>query len=206
MAIWADEGRDGMMTIWEKLRTKATPARVRAAVVLVALVSLCFVMRVVPHAWNVTPVAATALFAGFYFRSRLVAVVAPLGALLIGDLLGPGVYDWRLMLAVYACLTMPILLGRLTRGRMRIVRIVGASLVASIVFYLVTNLASFFFMPFYDRSITGLIECYVAALPFFRNTVLGDLAWTMTLFGAYAVAPVLWKSLAPVTCKREVAA
>ncbi|MCA9293370.1 MAG: hypothetical protein KDA20_06120 [Phycisphaerales bacterium] len=170
-------------------------ARLRAWGIAALLVALCVVMRIVPHTWNVTPVAATALFAGFMIRNRAVAMLVPMAALLIGDLFGPGLYDAWLMVAVYAGLAAPALLGRFVRGKWMPLRVLGASVLGSVLFFGVTNLAAFFTMGLYARSFGGLVECYVAGLPFFRNTLLGDLAWNCTLFGAWAVLPMAWARL-----------
>lgn len=175
--------------------------RVREVVVAVVLLALCVAMRLVDHAPNFTPIAAASLFAGFFFRSRVLALGLPLAAMFISDLVGPGIYDLRLMVIVYLCLALPALLGPFVRGRWMPLRIVGASLAGSLLFFVVTNGAVFAWSSMYARSFAGCIECYTLALPFFRNTVLGDLAWNCTFFGAWALAPIAWRSVRARTRK-----
>ena len=177
--------------------------RLCGVIVALLLIALCVVMRLVDHAPNFTPLAATAIFSGFFFRSRLAALGVPIAAMLASDLIGPGLYDWRMMLVVYACLALPALLGRFVRGRLMPLRIVGASLVASTLFFLATNLAHFLWMPGYEHTLAGLVECYALALPFFgRNTFAGDLAWSFALFGAWALAPIVLTRLHRTTQRR----
>ncbi len=175
--------------------------KVRGAVVIAVLIGVCVVMRLVEHAPNFTPLAATAIFAGFFFRSRMLALTVPIAALAISDLLGAGFYDARIMIAVYACIAVPALVGRFVRGRWMPVRVLGASLAASVLFFAVTNFAHFLFTPMYEKSLAGLLECYTLALPFFRNTLLGDLSWSFLFFGAYAVLPMAWLAMRARTQK-----
>src|SRR5262245_53905335 len=76
-----------------------------------SLVGLDIVARLAPHAPNVTPIAASALFAGMVLRSRALALAVPISALLVSDLL-VGFYDWRIMGVVYAALSLPALADR----------------------------------------------------------------------------------------------
>ena len=57
----------------------------------------------------------------------------------------------------------------------------------SVVFFVSTNLAVWFFGTLYAKTAGGLAACFVAALPFFRNKMLGDLAFATVLFGGYAL-------------------
>jgi hypothetical protein len=90
-----------------------------------SLVGLDIVARVAPHAPNVTPIAASAVFAGMAFRSRALALAVPIAALLLSDLV-VGSYDWRIMGVVYAALALPALAARWgrARGRARAARLV----------------------------------------------------------------------------------
>jgi hypothetical protein len=149
------------------------------------LIGLDVAARLLPHAPNLTPVAASAVFAGAVLRSRASALAVPLAAMLLSDLVLGG-YDWRVMSVVYASLTLPALLGRLGRGR----RLVLAPIVlsSSLIFFVATNLAVWAFSGMYPGDLAGLVRCYVAALPFLQNTVLGDAAWLAAMFGAWWLA------------------
>lgn len=156
-------------------------------IMFVGLVGLCVAGRVLPHEANFTPVAAAALFAGYAFSRRSVAAAAPLAGMAISDWIVGG-YDWRVTVVVYAALLLPVALGGLLKARLNVFRVAGASLTGALVFFVVTNFAHWAFMGMYPPTLAGLIESYVAAVPFFRNTLAGDLAWTAGLFGAYAAA------------------
>jgi hypothetical protein len=158
-----------------------TPLFVGASLVVIAAVG-----RVAPHPPNFVPVAAAAMFAGFYFRHRATALIIPLVSVAISDL-AIGGYDWRVMAVVYAGLAWPALLRPFLRTP-SVRRVVGCSLVSSTIFYLASNAAVWAFSPMYAPSMAGLIACYAAALPFLAYTALGDLIWSGFFFGTYAIS------------------
>jgi hypothetical protein len=154
-----------------------------------SLVALDVVARAAPHAPNVTPIAASAVFAGMVLRSRALAVAVPISALLLSDLV-TGSYDWRIMGVVYAALALPALLARWGRVRPMVV-LAPLVLSSSLLFFATTNFAVWAFSGMYAHDLNGLVLCYVAALPFFYNTVAGDALWTTLLFATWWSAKVL---------------
>ena len=153
------------------------------------LVGLDIVARLAPHAPNVTPIAASALFAGMVLRSRALALAVPLAAMLVSDLV-VGAYDWRVMSVVYAALALPALLARWGRTRSAVL-LPPLILSSSLFFFATTNFAVWAFSGMYAHDVHGLVHCYVAALPFLYNTVAGDVLWTTLLFGIWWSAKVL---------------
>jgi hypothetical protein len=131
------------------------------------------------------PVAGAALFSGFLFRRRLVALAVPIAGLLVSDWL-IGFYDWRVMAAVYVGLTLPVLLAPLL-SRLTAFRLLGCCLAASVMHFVMTNAAVWAFQTIYEHNFAGLVKCFAAAIPYFRNEVAGDLAWTAAFFGTYAI-------------------
>src|SRR3954452_10446165 len=89
---------------------------------VVFLIGFDVAARLLWHVPNVSPVAASALFAGMMLRRRSLAPVVPLAALLIGDAI-MGFYHWQVMAVVYAALTVPAVAGMLAR-HVRAVRVV----------------------------------------------------------------------------------
>jgi hypothetical protein len=164
------------------------PSLAELALVM-SLIGLDVIARLAPHAPNFTPVAASALFAGAVLRSRTLALAVPLAAMLASDLI-LGVYDWRIMGVVYAALALPALLGRWGRARGMIV-LAPLALSSSLLFFATTNFAVWAFSGMYTRDFAGLVHCYVAALPFLQNTVIGDMFWTGVLFGGWWIARVV---------------
>jgi hypothetical protein len=154
-----------------------------------SLVTLDIVARVAPHAPNVTPIAASAVFAGMVLRSRALALAVPVAALLLSDLV-VGSYDWRIMGVVYAALALPALAARWGRAR-PVVVLAPLVLSSSLLFFATTNFAVWAFSGMYAHDLHGLVHCYVAALPFLWNTVAGDALWTTLLFGAWWSAKFL---------------
>lgn len=160
-----------------------------------ALVALGVASRLLPHPPNFTPAASIALYAGFLFAHRWAAALTVAAMMLVSDLV-IGFAEPAITLAVYAMLILPALLRPLLRrsartGRWRTLGIPGpltltaAAIGCSLGFYAVTNFAVW--TVWYDPTLAGLAACYVNALPFLKWTLLGDLAWTGTLFASHAL-------------------
>lgn len=150
------------------------------------LIGLAVVLRIMPHAPNFAPIAALALFGGVYLNRRF-ALIIPLAALVISDFF-IGFYSYKIMLSVYLSFAMIGLGGIWLRRHKRVGPVVGATLAGSTLFFLVTNLAVWAFGSLYPPTLAGLLASYTMALPFFKNTLLGDLFYTGVLFGSYELA------------------
>jgi hypothetical protein len=160
--------------------------------ILAGMVLAAAAVRLLPHPWNFTPIAAMALFGGAQFASKRTAFLMPLTALFLGDLV-LGLH--RLMPFVYGCFALTVCLGFWVRRQPRASRIVIASVLSSTVFFLVTNFSAWACLDTYPKNATGLLECYVAGLPFLRNGLLGDLLYAGVLFGGLALAERRFNSL-----------
>jgi len=154
--------------------------------VWIGLVGLGPAVRLLDHPPNCTPMAAIALFAAFWIESRVLAVTVPLMAIGLSDLQLPG-YGWEIRAAVYLALLFPVVFRGWLRSRLSAWRLGACAFMSSLVFFLVSNLAEWWFGYLYERTAAGLVECFVAALPFFRNTLIGDFGWSAALFGTYAL-------------------
>jgi len=139
-------------------------------------------MRLIPHWPNFTPIAAIALFGGTFLKRKDLAFLVPVAAMLLSDLL---IGFHSTMLPVYLSFIAIVGMGLVLKRRLTVVNTLSASLAASIIFYLVTNFASWAsgMMP-YPMNVAGLMQSYIAGLPFFFNGILGDLFYTSVLFGA----------------------
>jgi hypothetical protein len=138
--------------------------------------------RLLPHAPGFMPVAASALFAGRVLRIPALAVIVPLVAMALSDAALP-VDDWRISLVVFAAIAVPALVGMLSRRWNGAAAIVAAMVSCSLFFFAASNFAVWAFSGIYPLDLQGLVQCYVAALPFLDKTVMGDLFWTAVLFG-----------------------
>ena len=148
------------------------------------LIGLDVAARLLPHAPDFTPVAATALLAATLLRVRLLAVLVPIAGMMLGDAM-LGFYDWRVMAAVYGTLALPACAACLSDRLRRPLLIAPMLLSSSLIFFLVTNFAVWAFSPLYAANAAGLVKCYIAGLPFLRNMADGDLFWGLVLFGGY---------------------
>jgi len=125
-----------------------------------------------------------ALFSGAYMPRRTIGFAAPIAALLLSDLI-LGFY--RGMGFVYGCMALVVLIGWWVSSRRTPLRIGAAALASSVTFYILTNFGMWLFSGFYPRTLAGLEACYIAAIPFFQNTVAGDLFYATLLFGGFAL-------------------
>ena len=170
------------------------------AVLFVLLVSAGVASRVLfREVPNFAPIAAMALFAGYFFRSAWLAMLVPLVSLAIGDWF-IGFYEPVLMIVVYAMLTLPVALRPLVRRYLSIepqraggtaaslLGLLTCSLSCSLLFFVTTNFACWLGSPWYTQDWQGLTTCFVGAIPFFKYTLLGDLFYGSVLFGTYALA------------------
>lgn len=181
---------------------------------LLLLIGVTAALRLVGLPWNLAPVGAICLFCGAYFRRKWLAVAVPLSAMLISDVgLGMIMHSYEkytfheLMPLIYACFAIYVCLGFGIRQRWNALDSrsadgqepdrgnprnpvlqhwlpVGiATLAGSITFFVVTNFADY--LQFYPHTWDELVKCYVVAIPFFRNTLLSDVAGVMVLFSGY---------------------
>ena len=150
-------------------------------------------LRLVPHPPNFSPIDAMALFSGAYLGRRALAFVAPLGALLLSDLV-LGFYHGQA--TVYFSVALIVMIGMAALSRRSPVRVGAAAIASSVLFFAITNLGMWAFSGFYPRTFGGLEACYVAAIPFFQNTIAGDLFYATLLFGGFRLAELLVPRLA----------
>jgi hypothetical protein len=151
---------------------------------LISAILAAAALRLVPHPPNFSPIDAMALFSGAYLGRRGLAFVAPLGALLLSDLF-LGFYHG--MAFVYGTVALIVIIGWWLSSRRTPLRIGAAALASAALFFVLTNLGMWLFSGFYPRTVSGLEACSVAAIPFFQNTLAGDLFYTAVLFGGFAL-------------------
>lgn len=154
-------------------------------------------LRLVPHYPNFTPVAAMALFGGAYFSNKKLAFIVPLAAMFISDLI---IGFHSTMWAVYLSFAAVVLIGFNLRKSKKISNIFLAVISSAVLFFVVTNFAVWMMGTMYPMTISGLAESYIAAIPFFSYSVLGDLFYAGIFFGAFEFAKVKF----PVLAKAEV--
>ena len=149
----------------------------------ILLVVFAVASRMVPHPANFAPIGAIALFGGAVLP-RKIAVVLPLAAMIISDFF---IGFHPLILYTWGSFALIAIFSSYRFRTISLSNVIVGSLVASLLFFVVSNFGVWFEGRLYDRTLVGLIECYHNALPFFRGTLQGDLVYSSILFGAYSL-------------------
>lgn len=165
----------------ENRKVLSSMYKVSSIIAPLAIIFFAVVLRLVPHPPNVAPIAALALFGGCYLDKRY-ALVLPLVAMFVSDFF-IGFHDT--MLFVYASFLLTGLLGMSLRKHRNIRSIIIITLISSVLFFLITNFGVWLVSSLYPRTIEGLFQSYFFAIPFFRNTIIGDLLYVGLFFGVY---------------------
>jgi len=177
---------------------------ITVSIVLVALT------RFLPHPPNFTAVGAMAIFGGAMYQSNLLRYGLPLVVLFVSDLVLNNVvyaayYDGFTLFTtgaayLYAGTLAMVAIGQFIVKRIQLKSIIGASLLGSLVFFIITNIGVWASGTLYPTTFSGLLLCYEAAIPFFLNSIAANVLFANVLFGSYfMVADKL--ELAPVRSK-----
>ncbi|HAD96565.1 MAG TPA: hypothetical protein DCG19_04110 [Cryomorphaceae bacterium] len=160
---------------------------------LISLILVAMVTRFIPHAPNFTAVGAAAIMGGTLFRNSFKAFLIPVLALFISDLVLNNLvysayYDnfvWFTpgFALIYGGFILSVLIGRYMTNGFKVLPLAGAGILSAIVFYLLTNAGSWQASPIYSKDLNGLIQAYVAGLPFLLNQLAGTLVYGAILFG-----------------------
>jgi len=161
----------------------------RSRPLALSLVALGAIARLLPHPPNFAPVGALSLYSGARLRLWQ-AYLIPLAILALTDAILAMIFGFRAFTAltpfVYASFLINVWIGRHLRETERAWRIGGAALVGSLQFFVITNFAVWATSHLYPRTLAGLGECYLLAIPFFGWTLAGDIAYVTLLFGLHA--------------------
>jgi len=163
-------------------------------IILGLIIVASIIMRLVPHPANFIPLGALALFSGTYIRSKWGIVVPVL--VMVGTDFVLGLHS--LVLFTWGSFLLIAMIGWWVRKKKNIWRIVGGTLAGSILFFIVTNFAVWAFTPLYSKTVIGLVQCFYMAIPFFRNTMAGDLFYVGIFFGLYELVALALKKRVPV--------
>jgi hypothetical protein len=152
---------------------------------LAGMILLAAASRLIPHPPNFSPIAALALFGGAQFADKRLAFLVPLAAMFLSDLV-LGLHS--LIPVIYGSFALIVCLGFWLRRRQNVWAIGGAAVVGALLFFVLTNFGVWAMGQMYPKTPAGLIDCYVAAIPFFQNTLLSNLFYAALLFGGLAIA------------------
>lgn len=152
--------------------------------VALCLIAAGVLMRILPHPANFAPITAISIFGGSVLPKKI-SIWVPLGAMMISDAI---IGFYTLMPLIWACYLCIVIASSRWLRPVSLRKGIGLTLSASIFFYIVTNFGVWITSGMYAHTWSGLVSCYVLAIPFFRNTLLSDALYTAVLFGVYALA------------------
>ena len=132
--------------------------------------------RIIPHPPNFTPILATAIYTPYMINDKWIAVLIPLSAMFIADII-IGFHPY--MLWVYGAIGLSTLISSWSmRFNKKYIQLGVMAILSSILFFIITNFAVWAIWDYYPKTIDGLIICYIKAIPFFQNTLLGTIVYT----------------------------
>lgn len=145
-------------------------------------------MRIIPHVANFSPSGTLFLYSGARLRGWRMLII-PTAMMLISNLLLHFIYNYPflngIILFTLGALLLNILLGLFIRNTKNPLAIGGAAVLASMQFFIVSNFGVWLLTPAYAKSLTGLLQCYTVAIPFYATTMAGDLIFTAIIFMAH---------------------
>lgn len=162
--------------------------------IIAGIIVLAALSRLIPHAPNFTAVGAIALFGAAYFKDKRIALIVPFIALWISDVLlnhfiygsyYHGLNAWFGNEFTYLGFIAIVFMGMPLLKKVTISSVFGSSILASLVFFLISNFGVWLGSTIYPKDMTGLIMTYSAGIPFFWNTLAANLIFSTVLFGTY---------------------
>ncbi len=172
--------------------------------VIVAMIVAAVATRFIPHPPNFAPIGAMALFGAAYVSNRALGFLIPLVAMWLSDVVLNNViygqyydgFQWAGNLWVYAAFAGISLLGFVLLKKVNLKNFLGASVLAAVIFFVVTNFGVWMSSGMYPKNGAGLMAAYVAGQPFFLNTLLGNLIFGGVMFALYSQVFAKKKSVA----------
>ena len=134
--------------------------------------------RLIPHPPNFTAIGSIAVFSGAFFYNKKIACLLPIIIMWISDI----ILGYDIIWSVYLSFLIIVCLGFTIQKNQSLLKIINISILASIVFFIITNLAVYISSPLYQKNILGLIECYTLAIPFFFNTLSSQIIYSSIMF------------------------
>ena len=147
---------------------------------------------------NFSALEALALFGGAYIAMKYVAIFIPIIAMYLSDLVLNNtilriyfpdqegfVFFSEYMIANTIAIVAIVLFGRFFLKKVNLVNGVLGILGASLIFWIITNFGAWLTSGLYPKTVSGFIANYVAAVPFLKNSLLGNFVFGAVLFGSY---------------------
>ncbi|MEM7402208.1 MAG: DUF6580 family putative transport protein [Pseudomonadota bacterium] len=158
------------------IQNRAQPIYLMAIVLLLAL------SRLIPHPPNAVPIAAMALFAGAFFANRWLAYAIPIAAMLISDWL---IGFHSTIAYVYIGVVVTVLIGSGLK-KINVIHVGLAAVIASLAFFFITNFGAWLHHDLYTPNFNGLMQSYIAGLPFLRNALIANIIFSYLVFFGFS--------------------
>lgn len=179
--------------------------------IITGFIIIAALTRLLPHAYNFTPLGAIALFGAAYFTEKKWALIIPVLAFWMSDLLLNNItyaayyegFTWFTngMLYTYGSIAMIVVLGYYLLKKITFGRVLTGAFGASVIFFIISNFGVWISGSMYPLTMEGLITCYTAAIPFFHYTIAGNIIYSAVLFGGYEWVKANNPALQTVTMK-----
>ena len=162
----------------------------------ISLILILALARLMPHPPNFTPIIAVAIMSGYFFKNINLSFLTLVVAMLIGDLF-IGFYEN--MIFVYASLLLITFVFYKISNKINFKSLFIYGFIGSLIFFIISNFGVWALGSpgvqdiAYDKSLNGLIECYILAIPFFGNTFLSTVIFAYPAIYIYKALPA-WSS------------
>ena len=139
---------------------------------------------------NFTPIGAMALFGGSYFTQKWKAFLVPLLSLWISDMVISSLvyhhfeffYDGFLW--TYASFALMVLIGTRIK-KVNIKNVLIGAVAGALLHWVITDLGVWLDGRLYPKNYEGFVACYVAALPYLKNMLMGNIIFSGIAFGIF---------------------
>lgn len=154
-------------------------------------IAICILGRLLPHPPNMTPLCSVCLFSGHKLPSWLSYCVSII-SLFVSDAMLSYLYGYDMFGAwsffTYSGFLFITFIGSFfMKGDLNIGRLFFYVVMASCIFWLWTNFGVWLSYTLYPKNLDGFISCYVAALPFLRNSIIGDVIFSAAIFYGFSL-------------------
>lgn len=153
--------------------------------VLLIILFLAF-SRLIPHPPNFTPLGAMALLAGANFKDIRMALIMPMIAMLISDII---IGFHSTMIFVYGTVAIIILGSHWLIKSCTLLNMTIGAVLSAVIFFVTTNFGAWMSHDMYAQNVAGLQQAYIAGIPFFKNTLVSNLLFTAVGFYALKQLP-----------------
>jgi len=169
----------------------------KASIIFITIL-LVAMTRIIPHWPNVTAVGAIAIFGGATLRNSWSAILVPLAAIFISDLLINNIfysayYEGFVFFGqasawIYSAFILMAVMAHFSITSFKALPIIGTALSGSVLFFALTNFGAWMGSPIYSQDVSGLMFAYEAGLPFLLNSMIANILFSGVLFGSYYAA------------------